>query len=98
MRIWSSLALLSTTICLGSLCTPLFCQVNMAALAQFKQNQQQELAQRLQPQSTTGAKGKKHGQAAMTDPMSADGRPSVIRAPKMVYKANYSDMHHKNVR
>ncbi len=74
-------------------------QINMAAIAQFKQNQQKALAESLQPQpAPVKGKGKPSVRPAGANPLTDPSRPAIIKAKNPVYKSNYSDMHFRNVR
>ena len=96
MSIRKTLSLIAVTLAFSAACSA---QINMAALAQFKQNQQKALAESLQPQTTPGkTKGKPSVIPAGANPLTAPGRPAIIKAKNPVYKSNYSDMHFRNVR
>jgi len=71
-------------------------QINIAAIAQFKSNQQHALARslaRTQPQPPTD---KHHHHAARATPTPA--KPFIIHARNPVFRGNYTDMHTRNVR
>ena len=76
-------------------------QINMAALAQFKQNQQAALAKQLQGNaaSTAGRSGKarKHGKTNADAPMVVP-KPPLIKAQNRSFKGNFSDMRKSNMR
>ncbi len=71
-------------------------QINIAAIAQFKYNQQHALAESLSKTQKPAEKQKHHkgDQAAVA----AASRPAVIHARNPTFKSNYGDIHTKNVR
>lgn len=91
-----TLCLLAVTLIFSAACGA---QINMAAIAQFKQNQQKALAESLQTQAATGkTKGKPSVRPAGANPLTDPNRPAIIKAKNPVYRSNYSDMHFRNVR
>ena len=80
--------------------TPSFAQINIGALAQFKQNQQAALAKQLQGASSAGkpAKAGKHGKSKTADAPMVVARPALIKAQTRSFKGNYSDMRKSNMR
>lgn len=80
--------------------TMAFAQVNIGALAQFKKNQQTELARQLQGSAKAEAKVEKtgkHGKGKLDTPMVV-ARPALIRAQTRTFKGNYSDLRKSNMR
>jgi len=77
-------------------------QINLAALAQFKYNQQQALAKSLQKQQTTasakGGRNKRPSSGALAPQSAPNARPAVIKARNPTFTANYGLLHHKNIR
>ena len=77
-----------------------FAQVNIAALTQFKRNQQAALAKQLQGKASAegkAAKAAKHGKGNADVPLMAT-KPAIIQAEKRSFKGNYSDMRKSNMR
>jgi hypothetical protein len=91
------------SFCVGGLLMPGWvksrAQINIGALAQFKKNQQQELASKLQanaPPNKLSRRGKRlKGQAEM---QAAPAKPALIRAQNRVFKTKYSDTRKSVVR
>ncbi len=84
-------------ICLSFLAhpSPIGAQIDIAAIARFKYNQQRALAASLSKtqagkQKSRDRKGKKTEVPAV--------KPPVIPAHNRTFKSNYGDMHTKNVR
>lgn len=76
-------------------------QINIAALAQFKQNQQAALAKQLQ--SSAAASTQKPGKAGKHGKKKAEvamdvSRPPLIKAQNRSFKGNFTDMRKTNVR
>ncbi len=74
---------------------PAVAQINIAAIAQFKYNQQHALAASLSKTQHSNEKPQRRkGEKAA----SAATKPPVIYAHNPSFKSNYGDMHTKNVR
>jgi hypothetical protein len=76
-------------------------QINMAALAQFKKNQQVALAKQLQGSAATtqeksGTVGR-HGKKKANEPMLVP-KPPMIKAQNRSFKGNFTDMRKSNMR
>lgn len=88
---------------LGTLVGLLLCnaalsaQINMAAIAQFKANQQHELAQSLAKSNADGSAARHAKHKGNSGPAQAE-KPPIIYAHNPTFKGNYSDIHKKNVR
>lgn len=75
-------------------------QINIAALAQFKKNQQANLSSQLQASAKAEAKlekAGKHGKAKLESPM-VIAKPPLIKAQTRSFKGNYSDLRKPNMR
>lgn len=80
-------------------CSAAWGQMNMAALAQFKQNQQQALARQLQNSAPAAPKNAKtkHVKGEVEAP-SVIAKPALIKAQNRSFKGNFSDMRRSNMR
>ena len=92
------LCVLLATLTISSLVAS--AQINIAALAQFKKNQQAELTRQLQGSAKAEArleKAGKHGKGKLDAPMVV-AKPPLIKAQTRSFKGNHSDLRRQNMR